>query len=107
GLGMYLATATPFDAVAQGIEQVRFSVSNVTGRSVRIAITQVPYANITDDTLNYQNNAFVFGGSEKNDVASDTIVTAALTDFALPDWTRFVDSETGKPDVGQVLDSTQ
>jgi hypothetical protein len=107
GLGMYLATSTPFDAVAQGIEKVRFSVTNVTGRAVRIAITQVPDPNVADDALNYQNNAFVFGGSEKNDVASDTIVTAALTDFALPNWTHFEDTETGEPSVGQVLNATQ
>lgn len=106
GLGMYLATSVPFDATGQGISKVRFSVTNVAGRSVRIAITQIPDPNITDDSLNYQNNAFVYGGSHHNDVASDVVVTAALADFALPDWTHFVDA-SGEPAVGLALDPTQ
>lgn len=107
GLGMYLATSVPFDAAAQGIEKVRFSLTNVVGRSVRIAITQTADPNITDDGLNYQNNAFVYGGSEINDVASDMVVTAAFTDFALPPWTHFVHSGSSESAVGQLLDATQ
>lgn len=107
GLGMYLATTVPFDAASQGIAKVRFALTNVVGRSVRIAITQVPDPNITDDSLNYQNNAFVYGGSEVNDVASDTLVTATLADFALPAWTHVVSPETGELAVGSGLDPAQ
>jgi hypothetical protein len=107
GLGMYLATSVPFDAYSQGIFKVRFALTNVVGRSVRIAITQVPDPNITDESLNYQNNAFVYGGSELNDVASDVTVTAALADFALPAWTHVVDGESAEPAVGLTLNSAQ
>lgn len=107
GLGMYLATSVPFDAAAQGIAKVRFSLTNVVGRSVRIALTQTPDPNITDDSLNYQNNAFVYGGSEVNDVASDMVVTAALGDFALPPWTHVSDPSTSELAVGQVLNPAQ
>lgn len=107
GLGMYLATAVPFDAKSQGITQVRFSVTNVTGRTVRIALTQVADPSIEDDQLNYPNNAFVYGGSDVNDVTTDTVVTAKLADFTLPNWTRFVDPDSGEPAVGQSLDSSQ
>lgn len=108
GLGMYLAVeSTPFDAVGQGIASVRFALTNVTGRSVRIAMTQIPDPTITEASLNYQNNAFVFGGSEINDVSADTVVTAALSEFLLPNWTHLVDPASGDPAVGQGLDATQ
>lgn len=107
GLGMYLATSVPFDAPALGIEKVRFSLTNVVGRSVRIAITQVPDPDIVDESLNYQNNAFVYGGSQVNDVASDVVITAKLAEFALPPWTNLADPTTGEPAVGRVLDASQ
>lgn len=108
GLGMYLAVGSaPFDALGQGIQSVRFSLTNVTGRSVRIAITQIPDPNITDDTQNYQSNAFVYGGSENNDVGGDTVVTAPLSEFLLPNWTRFLDPVSQEPAVGLRLNSSQ
>lgn len=107
GLGLYLATAVPFDAKSQGITQVRFSITNVTGRVVRIALTQVADPAVEDAQLNYPNNAFVYGGSDINDVTKDTIVTADLADFTLPSWTRFINPETGEPAVGKPIDGSQ
>lgn len=108
GLGMYLAVGSaPFDAPSQGIQSVRFSLTNVTGRSVRIAITQIPDPNITEATQNYPSNAFVYGGSENNDVGADTVVTAPLSEFLLPNWTRFIDPVSQEPAAGQPLDSSQ
>lgn len=108
GLGMYVAVGEgPFDAAARGVDAVRFAVTEVTGRALRVAITQLPDPTISDDALNYQNNAFVLGGSQVRDVASDSVVTARLEDFGLPPWTRFIDPETGEPAVGKPLDVSQ
>jgi hypothetical protein len=107
GLGLYLATEVPFDAKSQGITRVRFSITNVTGRAVRIALTQLADPTIDDDKANYPNNAFVYGGSDGNDVTADSVVTADLADFTLPNWTRFIDPDTGEAAVGKVLDSSQ
>jgi len=107
-MGMYVAIgAGAFDATARGIDAVRFAVTDVAGRDLRVAITQLPDPAISDESLNYQNNAFVLGGSQVRDVASDSVVTARFEDFGLPPWTQFVDPETGEPAVGKPLDPSQ
>lgn len=109
GLGLQLAaTGTPpvaFDATAQLITQVRFNLSGVSGRPVRVQISQVDDAAITDTAANYQNNAFGWGGSSPKDTKADAALTIPLADFKLPSWTKVL--VDGKAASGQVLDASK
>ncbi|HEX2734983.1 MAG TPA: hypothetical protein VHM70_25435 [Polyangiaceae bacterium] len=102
GMGILLATdAGPFNATAQGITQVKLHLSNVMGRPVQFQITQVDDPAITDTSLNYEANGFVWGGGSPMQKSADGDVILPLSEFKLPSWTKVANG------ADQVLDASK
>lgn len=113
GIGLQLAetdtagaVVTPWNATALGITQLRFTASNLAGRKLRVQISRVDDPAITDSTLNYQANGFLWGGSTPK-TAADGVNTIDLTLFKLPSWAKDkIEMGLGSalPDGADVLD---
>lgn len=108
GIGLQVApdTTTPYNATAAGITGVQFDVTDWLGRPVRVQMSQINDPAITDADANFENNAFVYGGSSPRATKANATLKIQFTDFKLPSWTNIPEANQGPLD-GSKLHSLQ
>jgi hypothetical protein len=74
---------TPFDASAQGIVGVRFQLS-ASGRPVQVWLTEVNAPNIGWEANNFEQNPFVWGGTDATELTRFDTYEVAFDAFTLP-----------------------
>lgn len=87
--------SAPFDASAQGIVGVRFQLS-ASGRAVQVRLTEVNDLNISRDANNFEQNAFVWGGTNATELTRFDTYEVEFDAFTLPART-FVPLEFMRP----------
>lgn len=97
--------STGLDLSAAGIALVKLALTNVAGRPVRVMATQTNDPALPPEA-NYDQNAFVWGGSSPKNTTADSVLTIALSEFKLPAWTQVLD-DMGSPNSGAILDATR
>lgn len=97
--------STGLDLSAAGIALVKLTLTDVAGRPVRVMATQANDPALPPEA-NYDQNAFIWGGSSPKNIKTDSVLTIALSDFKLPAWTQVLD-DMGSPNSGAILDARQ
>ncbi len=101
GLGLQLAVTNsggvvqmPFDATALGLAGFRLFIAGVTPETaaIRIQVSMVDDPNILEDSKNLQQNAFLEGVDEANDLTESGMIEVRFADLKLPSWTNVVDT---------------
>lgn len=80
-----MGVQVPFDASARGVVGIRFRLESK-GRAVRVMLTEFDSPAISDAVGNYQNNAFIWGGSTPNLLSNYGIYELRFGEFELPAW---------------------
>lgn len=80
----------PFDASALGAVGIRFSIY-VENSPVRLMLTEVNTPAVPAGSSNYEDNAFVWGGSSPREMDYTGTYEVRFEDFALPAWTTLSD----------------
>ncbi len=84
--GVWRAVA-PWNAAERGIVALQFKASNLSGRALRVQLTEVNDPAISDPSLNYESNGFLSGGSAPKETIAGTNIIP-LTEFELAEWTQ-------------------
>jgi hypothetical protein len=100
GMGLQLAVTNeggvvqmPFDATALGLAGFRLYMAGAAAgvAPIRVQVAMVDDPAIPDASKNLQQNAFLEGVDDANDIAADGLIEVNLADLKLPSWTNFED----------------
>jgi hypothetical protein len=104
GMGLQLSpdAVMPYNAAALNIAGVQFDLTDWLERPVRVQMSQVNDPAITDATMNFEENGFVYGGSSPKATKADKKVTIMFEDFKLPSWSAIPDANQGPLDASKL-----